>query len=232
MIPISDWYAALGQFSFPTVFIELTQDEIEALVAEEMDSPAAKTVAARIQQAIHALPGSCFVAADVCAPTDSESFGAGPSVSYGRAAWRLLASSEKVRNAFGQGLTRRITVRPYRRMNKTREYRMFFSQRELVAMSQYCLERHFGRLAKRDKEIWRRGQKFAAQIKAFMSRDNVVVDVYYTSDNQVLIVDLNPWGPPTDPLLLKTWERDWETEIGVKLIPKPVKMKGEISVSF
>jgi len=62
--------------------------------------------------------------------------------------------------------------------------------------------------------------------------DDLVVDVYFTSDDRVLIVDLNPWGDPTDPLLFKTWDRDWAEEAGIKLIPRPVKMKGEVSVSF
>ena len=232
MIPISDWYKDLGQFSFPTVFVALRSSEIEALLEGDDGGNDARQAIARVQQAIHDLPGSAFVSADVCAPTDSEKFTKGASVSYGRVAWRLLAASAKVKEAFRNGQTRHLAVRPFRRMNKTREFRLFFFGRKLVGMSQYNLERHFGRLAKREKELWRRAQKFASTVADFLPLDNVVVDVYFTSDDRVLIVDLNPWGPPTEALLFRTWDRDWEGDPGIKLIPRPLKMKGEISVSF
>ncbi|MCF7853731.1 MAG: cell division cycle 123 family protein [Candidatus Pacebacteria bacterium] len=232
MIPISEWYKDLGQFSFPTVFVALRPVEVKALLAGDCDGDDAKQAIGRVQQGIHDLPGSAFVSADVCAPTDSEKFGKRASVSYGRVAWRLLAASAKVCEAFRNKLTERIVIRPFRRMNRTREFRLFFRGRKLLGMSQYNLERHFGRLAKREKELWRRGQKCAETFKDFLPYSDVVVDIYLTSDDRVLIVDLNPWGPPTDPLLFRTWERDWESKPGIKLIPRPMKMKGEISVSF
>jgi hypothetical protein len=233
MIPISTWYDSLGQFSFPTAFVKLRRAEVEAFLRSDPEDAAARDVIARMQLLMRDLPGSCFVSADVCAPTDSESYGTGPSIAYGLVAWRLLTGSQKVRSAFEQGLTERITIRPFRRMNRTREFRLFFQKRTLVGMSQYNLDRHFARLAKRERELWRRAVKFAEQILDFLPADDLVVDVYFTSDDQVLIVDLNPWGSPTDPLLFKTWDRDWNGESSdIKLIPGPVKMKGEVSVSF
>jgi hypothetical protein len=59
-----------------------------------------------------------------------------------------------------------------------------------------------------------------------------VVDVYLCSDASLLIVDLNRWGEDTDPKLLKTWDRNWDETVGLKLIPPPVAMKGDVSVSF
>lgn len=232
MISISEWYPMLGQFSFPTVFVELRDTEIRALIKGEPKSSQTRKPISRLQQAIRSLPGGCFVTADICAPTDSNHFGSSGKVSYGLTAWRLLVTSAKVREAFEQGLSRRITVRPYRRMNRTREFRMFFYQRQLKGMSQYHLERHFHRLEGREKEIWRRGKKFADRIRDFLPHENVVVDVYLSSDNQFFINDLNPWGEQTDPLLFKKWEREWDKEQGLKLIPHPVEMKGDISVSF
>ncbi len=233
MIPISEWYAALGQFSFPTVFIQLHDLEIAALVQGESEAGVfTRSPVARIQQAIHDLPGSAFIGADVCVPTDSESYGGGPSVSYGLVAWRLLASSAKVRAAFESGQTRRITVRPFRRMNRMREFRLFFQDARLVAMSQYNLDQHFARLVKHEKDIWRQAQKFAEEVAGFLPRENLVMDVYYTSSDRIMIVDLNSWGAPTSPLLFKHWNRDWSAEPSLRLIPKPVKMKGEVSVSF
>ena len=232
MIPISSWYPALGQFSFPTVFVELRNEEIKALLAEDAATPPALAAIARIQQAIRDLPGSSFIGSDVCAPTDSDNFGNG-RVSYGKVAWRILSTSSKVTEAIRQGTTRRITVRPFRRMNKMREFRAFFKNRDLIGMSQYHLaEGHLSKLLKRDKDIWRKARKFAARIAEFLPLDDVVVDLYLTSDDRLLIVDLNSWGPPTDPLLFKTWDRNWEDAPELKLIPAPVKMKGEVSVSF
>ncbi|OGV50687.1 MAG: hypothetical protein A2X49_14085 [Lentisphaerae bacterium GWF2_52_8] len=60
----------------------------------------------------------------------------------------------------------------------------------------------------------------------------IVMDIYITSDNNILIIDLNPWGPPTNPLLFHNWEQDWSTEIGLKLIPPPLKISGDVNVSF
>lgn len=232
VIPISLWYPRLGQFSFPTVFIELNHEEVAAFLRGETESAPAAAVTGRIQQAIKALPGSAFVACDVCAPTDNEKFAKSPSVAYGRVAWRLLTTSDKVTAAFRDETTNRIVVRPYRRMNRTREFRLFFAGRQLKAMSQYNLDRHFARLAKQEKRLWRRMTRFAGDVGTFLPRQDLVMDVYLTSDDQVLIIDLNPWGPPTDPLLLKSWDQDWDKQHGVCLLPRPIKMKGEISVSF
>lgn len=232
MLAISDWYTSLGEYSFPTVFLRLSEDDCTALLAADASSAAARGLVERMQTAMDALPGANFVAADTCAPTDSPHFRAGAAMFNARTAWELLTTSPKVLNAFREGQTRRLIVRPFRRMDKTREFRMFVRDRRLAGMSQYCLERHFGRLEKREEEIWRLGNELMHAIAPGLPAADLAADVYLTSRNQFLIVDLNPWGPPTDPLLFRTWDRDWETPAGLKLIPKPVKMNGDISISF
>ena len=232
MSRISDWYSSLGEFSFPTVFLRLGPADVQALVQGEMHGPAAEEMMRRLQRAIKSLPGFGFVGADSCAPTDSPHFRYGAGLFAGRSAWRLVTTSEKVRNAFQRGETERLTVRPFRRMDRTREFRMFFFGRKLVAMSQYFLERHFHRLEKREDEIWTRGKDLATRIAPFLPQNTLVVDVYLCSDGEMLMVDANSWGGDTDPKLLKTWDRNWEEEVGLKLIPRPIKMKGDISVSF
>ncbi|MFO8079421.1 MAG: hypothetical protein R6V07_03850, partial [Armatimonadota bacterium] len=63
MIPISDWYDRLGQFTFPTVFIGLDEEERAALLAppeseEDRARPKeATSVIAGLQHAIRSLPG-------------------------------------------------------------------------------------------------------------------------------------------------------------------------------
>ena len=229
---ISHWYADLGDCTFPTVFVRLSGAEIEALLSADSQSDAARKSMARLDLAIQSLPGASFVGADVCAPTDSPQYRHGHGLRTGRAAWELLAGSRKICDAFRAQATQRFTVRPFRRMERTREFRMFICQRRLAAMSQYHLDGYAARLHARQAEIWSLAQAFAAEIIPWLAAENFAMDVYLTSDRQLLVVDLNPWGDPTSPLLLRGWDRDWTQEAGLKLIPKPVKMKGEISVSF
>jgi hypothetical protein len=233
MIPISSWYPRLGVYTFPTVFIELPDDEVRALVegGDETSAGVRRTVG-RLRQGMKSLPGASFVGTDLCAPTDSELFGGGSRAVDGIRAWRLLQTSEKVRAVLESGATKTVIVRPYRRMTTVREFRLFFKDRELKAMSQMNLERHFVRLALRESELWSMACEFAEAIAALLPEADCVVDIYFTSSDRIMIVDMNSWGPPTEPLLLRTWDRDWTEIAGIKLIPPPVKMKGDVSVSF
>ena len=60
----------------------------------------------------------------------------------------------------------------------------------------------------------------------------LVMDIYFTASGKILIIDLNPWGEPTDPLLLRTWERNWSCPAGIVLMDPPTKISGDVSVSF
>ena len=46
------------------------------------------------------------------------------------------------------------------------------------------------------------------------------------------MIDLNPFGEPTDPLMLNSWNQDWQNSMGLKLIPSPTAISGDINVSF
>lgn len=232
MVCLSEWYSTLGEYSFPTVFLHLAPAEIRALVAAEIDGACVRGLIQRLQTAIRSLPGSAFVGADCCAPTDSPLYRHGRGVAFARRAWRLLTSSDKVRQAFETGATEKLTVRPVRRMERAREFRMFFRNRQLVGMSQYCLVRHFARLAKREQFIWRRGQQLAARLAERLPSPDQVVDVYLCSDERLLLIDINPWGDGTDPKLFRTWDRAWDEQPGLRLMPRPIDMKGDISISF
>lgn len=232
VIRISDWYTVLGEYSFPTVFLRLNNEETTDLIAGNETSAASRSAMARLQKSINAVFGTAFVSADACAPDDSPLFHQGRWVSFGKTAWRLLSSSEKTRTAFHHGHTDCLTVRPFRRMDPTREFRMFVKDRSLVAVSQLCLDRHYPQLLKRSQEIWQKSRKLTETTRLGLPADDLAIDIYLTSDGSLLIVDINDWGTPTDPLLLRTWDRDWNSEVGMKLIPPPVRMKGDISVSF
>lgn len=232
MIRISDWYARLSDYTFTTVFVNLSAEERQILLNADIRAPGAKPLIERIRQAIRAIPWSAFVATDTCAPNDSPLYSYASGVFTVKGAWQLLTSSDKVRRAWSEGKVDRLVLRPNRRLNRRREFRMFFKGRELKAMSQYHLDRHFASIEERRDEIWKRAQEFAAKIGPLLPMDDVVVDVYLTANHQYMIIDLNEWGGGTDPKLLKTWERDWNEVAGLRIIPKPMQLKGDVKVSF
>jgi len=118
-------------------------------------------------------------------------------------------------------------------MNRTREFRLFLYQGKLRAMSQYWLIRHDRRLEGRKDALWKNAIRFVDEISWLLPYPTIVMDIYFTAEGRILIIDFNPWGPPTDPLLLRTWERPWdEGDIGLRLIPPPVKVGGSVNVSF
>jgi hypothetical protein len=230
---VSSWYTSLGNYTFPTIFVHLTPAEIAALVAGEQTSRTVKGVVRKLQRAVKTLPGSSFVHADVCAPTDAPLFSdARGRVTSGRRAWEMVIASEKVREAFEQGLTERLALHPYRRMNPEREFRMFVKGRRLLGMSQRWLENYHASLHRNADEIWHKAGELAADIAPFLPAADVVADVYLTSVGDYLLIDLNSWGPPTDPLLMRNWDRDWDAEVGLRLVPKPIVLRGNVEVSF
>ncbi|MFT5128014.1 MAG: hypothetical protein ACI8W8_001622 [Rhodothermales bacterium] len=230
---VSSWYTALGNHTFPTLFIPLTDEEIACMASGDVPKRVVTTLSRRIHGAIKAVPGAGFVHADVCAPDDSELFKrTRGAVKTGKAAWDLLFASEKVRAAFASGETRHLAVHSFRRMDTIREFRMFIFNQRLVAMSQRYLDNHHNSLERRADSIWRRGRVLQQDIVDFLPNENLVLDVYLTSAGEFLILDVNPWGDPTDPLLLRSWDRDWSVEVGLKLVPKPVRLRGEVEVSF
>ncbi|MFW5802717.1 MAG: hypothetical protein ACOCWJ_02255 [Verrucomicrobiota bacterium] len=231
MIGISEWYTKLGELSFPTVFIVIDEGQKRSLI-EQDDASAAKHLSARLQKAVKSVFGTGFVGTDLCAPTDSPRYRPGKWITFGRTAWRLLAESDKVRAVLQNDQTNLLVVRPYRRMDKAREFRVFVHQRKPVAISQYHLDRHLPGIIKREREIITKTHKLIGQIADRLPAENIVVDIYITSDGEIMLVDMNTWGGDTDPLLLRTWERDWTSDAGLVLVPEPIKMKGDISVSF
>jgi len=231
VINISDWYSNIGEYSFPTIFLHLNKQEINSLCTGETEGTIVENIIARINHACKSLPGSCFVSADCVAPTDSPHYNS-KSVSGGKRAWRLLTTSKKVKENFKNGNCQKIVVRPFRRIDKVKEFRLFFYQRELKAMSQYLLTRHFARFAKKREQLWQKAQTLSKNIAYLLPNENQVVDVYLCANGRLLIIDLNEWAKETDPKLLKTWELDWQKQLGLKMIEAPIKMKGDISVSF
>ena len=174
-----------------------------------------------------------FVSVDSAAPTVTERFlrnrGA---VCFAESVCALLAESSQVRNAAAAGTVSCICVRPFRRMDVTREYRLFIRGGKLQAMSQYWLIRHFRRLVKLKDSYWSKAEKFVGEIAPILERRDCAMDIYFTSSGKILIVDVNPWGTPTDPLMLGSWDRDWNNTSGCFIVPSPHTLSGDVNVSF
>ena len=117
-------------------------------------------------------------------------------------------------------------------MDVTREYRLFIREGKLLAMSQYWLIRHFRRLVKLKDTYWSKAEKFVNEIAPILEMRDCAMDIYFTASGKILIVDVNPWGPPTDPLMLNSWDRDWNNTSGCFIVPPPHTLSGDVNVSF
>ncbi len=237
------WYPVLAGHTFLTSFVKLRAPALAALAEgvtpedyEDDDdevNPAVEETIEDLRQPMAAIPGNCFVCVDSCAPTDTERFYNKRGAVYSpKSAWKYLALSEKVRNSVRRGEVEYICVRPFRRMNRTREFRLFIYNGRLNAMSQYYLVRHFRRLEGVKNRYWEMAEDFIDDISWLLPLKNLVMDVYFTSSEKILIIDLNRWGAPTDPLLLQRWERDWERPAGIVLMDPPTRISGDVNVSF
>jgi len=230
---IQNWYPRLAVHTFPTVFVMLNEEEISALANGETTGEVVQNVLPRLTTAMSAFLYTRFVSTDFVAPTDSERFRTKRgAVRSAASAWNTLADSEKVRNAAKEGNVSCIAVRPFRRMDVTREFRLFIKDGQLKSMSQYWLIRHYRRLAGVTQKYWELADNFVKKIAWCLPCQDIVMDIYFTSADEILVLDLNPWGPPTAPLMLMKWDIDWDSVSGCKIVPPPLMLGGDVEVSF
>lgn len=230
-IPV--WYPSLANHTFVTSFVRLRETEIEALRNGDESTATAQGVIRRLSDLMRKFKGNCFITVDTVAPTDTERFtGKHGAVYSARSAWHYLVSSEKVRQAAAAGEVEHICIRPFRSMNQTREFRLFIRNRQLVGMSQYWLIRHFRRLEGFKSKLLDQAVDFVNNIGWMLPMGELVMDVYFTSRGETLIIDFNLWGAPTDPLLYQSWDCDWNSTLDLRLMPLPLRIKGDVNVSF
>ena len=232
------WYPALAEWTFPTLFVRLQDEVIKYLAAddEERGTFSGEVIAGAENELAKAMKkgfGLHFISVDCCSLTDTERFETkGGSIHSAESAWKYICASEKVRQSAKAGKVKHICIKPYRNITLAREFRLFIVNGKLAAMSQYNLLRHYFRLDGVKDEYLKMAEEFVASTAWKIPLDKVVVDIYITSSNKIMVVDLNPWGEPTDPLLLKTWERDWSVPAGICLMDLPRKISGDVNVSF
>lgn len=230
---IQNWYPALANNTLLCSFVKLRDEEKTALKAGDSENPAGREVIKRMYEPMKTFRGNSFVSVDMAAPTDTERFeGKRGAVYSAKSAWKYLCESKKIQASANAGDVDHIVIRPFRSMNQTREFRLFIHGRELKAMSQYWLIRHFRRLEGMKQKYWDLAARFVESIAWVLPVDNIVMDIYITSANEIIIIDFNPWGTPTNPLLFGKWDIDWSATPGIKLMPPPLRINGDINVSF
>ena len=233
------WYPQLAAHTFITTFIPLPTDAVELLkegAFDDLDEEERidNMMIEELRQPMAEIPGNCFVCVDSCAPTDTPRFQSkGGAVYSPRSAWKNLRESAKVREAARAGLVTSICLRPFRNMTAAREFRLFIVDGKLKGMSQYHLVRHFRRLEGIKENLWNRCQLFINAKAWRLPKGKLVMDVYFTSNyDRIMIVDLNTWGGTTDPKLFK-WEENWEEAgPGLRVMAPPTEISGNVNLSF
>ena len=131
-----------------------------------------------------------------------------------------------------EGNVSNICIRPFRRMDVAREFRLFIRDGKFAGMSQYHLVRHFRRLVEREAEYMALASSFVEKIAPFLPEKDIVADIYITHTRRVILVDLNAWGGNTDAKMLN-WDQLQEASSPVYgIVPPPRKISGQVEVKF
>lgn len=231
---VQNYYPKFSHCSMPARFVPLQPEEIAALAAGETEGEVVKGVIRRISEAMGHFFGKRFISVDFCAPTDCPRYLSSKhgSVASAESGWYSLVTSPKIREMAASGLVECICIRAFRTFDVPREFRLFVKNGKLAAMSQRFLIRHFRRLEKRTDEYWKLADKFVKSIESQLPEKDIVVDIYITSRKKIVMLDLNPWGEPTDPLMMASWNRDLSTPLGCLIVPPPHTISGDVNVSF
>ena len=80
--------------------------------------------------------------------------------------------------------------------------------------------RHYHRLDVKKDFYWAKAEELIDEISWLLPSDTIVLDIYFTSKDQIILIDFNTWGKPTAPLLAESWSIDWRNEHGIKIIPQ------------
>ena len=217
---ISSWYSTLADYTFPTTFVKLKDAELDMLANGVTEESEVYNIVNRISKAQYAFSRNTFVFADTTAPTDTERFAFKKGAVYSAAsAWRNLTESAKIRTAAKNREFECICVRPFRNMTHYREFRLFIYEGRLALMSQYWQTRHYHRLDVKKDFYWAKAEELVDEISWLLPSDTIVLDIYFTAKDHIILIDFNSWGEPTAPLLAQSWNIDWTGEHGIKIIP-------------
>jgi len=217
---VSSWYPTLADYTFPTTFVRLKDSELKLLAEGITEGSEVDNIVSRIAKAQKHFLYNTFVFADTVAATDTERFeNKKGAVFSAESAWKNLTQSEKVRTAAKNGDFSCLSIRPFRNMSNHREFRLFINNGKLALMSQYWQSRHYHRLELRKDLYWNKAEELVDEISWLLPSDNIVLDIYFTSSDHIILLDFNCWGNPTLPLLAESWDIDWNSVSGIRTIP-------------
>ena len=216
---ISHWYSTLADYTFPTTFVQLKEASLDMIVNRVTEGSEVEAVITRIQNAQSAFPGRTFVFADTTAPTDTDRFLIKKGAVHSAAsAWKNLVDSEKIRSAAKNREFECICVRPFRNLTYPREFRLFIYGGKLKLISQYWQTRHYERIVEKKELYWQKAKEFVEEISWLLPEQTIVLDIYFTSKDHIILLDFNAWGEPTKPLLAESWNIDWTKEYGIRIL--------------
>ena len=217
---VSSWYSTLADYTFPTTFVKLKEAEFDMLADGVTEESEICNIVGRISKAQYAFSGNTFVFTDTTAPTDTKRFASKKGAVFsGASAWRNLAESPKIQEAAKNREFECICVRPFRNMSRYREFRLFVYEGRLALMSQYWETRYYHRLDAKKDFYWSKAEELVDEISWLLPSDTIVLDIYFTAKDYIILVDFNSWGEPTSPKLAQSWDIDWNSKHGIKIIP-------------
>ncbi|KAK9837006.1 hypothetical protein WJX81_006472 [Elliptochloris bilobata] len=98
-----------------------------------------------------------------------------------------------------------LALRKFHDLRPGREFRCFMHNHELIAVSQRNIAEHYPQLAAQREELLEALLEFAEEHLERFPEPDFAADVYVAASGRVWLVDFNPIGGTTSPLLF-----DWE----------------------
>ena len=107
-----------------------------------------------------------------------------------------------------------LVLRKWQEISSSTEFRCFVKKGHIIAISQRDTASHYPYIAQNYDEIHSRIKEFFHQkISGKFPDDSYVFDIYLKSNKVIKLVDFNPFGDLTDPLLF-TWDELSKVEPG------------------
>ncbi|XP_041349986.1 cell division cycle protein 123 homolog [Gigantopelta aegis] len=186
---------------------------------------------AQVKKAIQKLGGNVFPKLNWSAPRDATwiSFDKTLKCTCPSDVYLLLKSSDFIAHDLSQPFLHcsdcaanneikyELVLRKWQDFQHGSEFRCFVKNNKLIAITQRHHIQYYEYIDKHSDEIESDIKAFFYHVLANRFPDhNYVFDVYRQSQGQLLLLDFNPFGVPTDPLLFKWEELENDSNSGVK----------------
>ncbi|XP_055970485.1 cell division cycle protein 123 homolog [Sorex fumeus] len=196
--------------------IQWSDDENTATLT----APEFPEFATKVQEAINSLGGSVFPKLNWSAPRDAYWIAMNSSLKCRTLSdiFLLFKSSDFITRDFTQpfvhctddspdpGLEYELVLRKWCELIPGAEFRCFVKENKLIGVSQRDYTQHYEHISKQKDEIIQGIQDFFQKhIQYKFLDEDFVFDIYRDSRGKVWLIDFNPFGEVTDPLLF-TWE--------------------------